>query len=392
MGTQSEWSKPVADRELYPGSLIGYRRFYPEIEASRDEADMATGCLTPIVHDTNCTVYKDNSWHEAACRVRKPHAPGKEVRWSKLAHPAAEVPQGACTCGFYLNYQPEATFYTGIVNLYSLRAVVEAAGHMVLGTKGYRAQRMRILGLELLDPSLPGVVPNLAEALAQNFKTVEYGKWDDLVAEFPTSDYESLLGRPLVPVGPPATCVCGSVLHGTDRYTSACPFDNSLKAISGGYSQYLSCGFCGLQHSSWQCAQTLQNPLQPLSPTTPTVTYNNVGFSGQILQGGSSPAWVPSKQDPRVFRIPVGLLLDWRYESPSGALSSDYRYLFQLADQVTISLELNAGVTVQTHLNQETELFFPIKNVDWLRCGCDDVSIRTNQHRWGCITRIYLGT
>ncbi|MER5252920.1 hypothetical protein [Streptomyces sp. NPDC002855] len=64
-----------------------------------------------------------------------------------------------CSCGFYVSYDPLVDFYQNQYNSWHIciHAVVECYGKIVLGTKGFRAQKMRILAMAPYAPRIAEV-------------------------------------------------------------------------------------------------------------------------------------------------------------------------------------------------------------------------------------------
>lgn len=65
-----------------------------------------------------------------------------------------EAPGDGCSCGFYAHYEPDSDFYDGTVwypgeTMTLVRAVVEMSGRVVLGTKGVRAEKMKLLAMSV---------------------------------------------------------------------------------------------------------------------------------------------------------------------------------------------------------------------------------------------------
>lgn len=161
----NDWQNPLASQpepDLFPGSLIGYRQFRLPLWDT-----LAQGLKSLYRNDS----FHSSEWHTAECAQKRDHA----------------APSEDCRCGFYINYLPDVQFDPVMVSKYEVRAVVECAGKIVLATKGYRAARMRILGLAAHTEN----VQNLSDLFP---RVVPLEEWDSLVEEFPKSDYDSLLG------------------------------------------------------------------------------------------------------------------------------------------------------------------------------------------------------
>lgn len=156
---------------LVPSGLRGYRMWH-----------LRGGelCATSVLH---------GSWEAgeltAACR-RLVFAPVDAQRH--------EAPDAACNCGIYGWYRPtEARLHHGAVF-----GVIEAAGRVLLGDFGFRAERARILALCV--PEEWSDTPARAVAFAQQWerKGVRvFGSREALLAEFQPEDVTELLGHPI---------------------------------------------------------------------------------------------------------------------------------------------------------------------------------------------------
>lgn len=151
-----------ADREgnkLVPAALTAYRHFRL-ILTHRGEVR-----LTPMTggDDERYMVYNDTSaeFFEAKCIPFATPFVGYGAWW-KGRHPYHRehpTPSLECTCGFYAHYYPDTDFYEGEhwkltkdtndltgVRI-TVRAVVEAAGRVVAGDLGVRAERIKVKAL-----------------------------------------------------------------------------------------------------------------------------------------------------------------------------------------------------------------------------------------------------
>jgi hypothetical protein len=172
----NDWQNPLIEQpepELFPGSLIGYRQFRV--------VDMPSTSAVPLLLKS---LYQNAIFGGGDCDIWNTAYCGME-----LAMPPHSSPSEDCRCGFYVSYLPSVMFNRSAA-FDEVKAVVECAGKIVLATKGYRAQKMRIRGIAA--PS------EFVDGLAQIFpRVVPLEEWDSLVEEFPRSDYESLLGMSL---------------------------------------------------------------------------------------------------------------------------------------------------------------------------------------------------
>jgi hypothetical protein len=112
-----------------------------------------------------------------------------------------------CTCGFYVSYDPTVDFYATTHHQH-VHAVVECYGSVVLGTKGFRAQKLKVVAMAPFDrPALSDMVefvfdsltgnyraakaervpvPVIADYVAQKFPSARwFDKWEDMVKAYP---------------------------------------------------------------------------------------------------------------------------------------------------------------------------------------------------------------
>lgn len=144
---------------LVPGTLRGYRTW-----------------TTPSVslHATNVPYIWHPGINQAVCHRR---FMGTTINGP---HPA---PLSNCTCGFYACYHPDLAPYPAT-------GVVEMSGRVILGTRGMRAEKARIVAhLAMWDEFAP-----LREKLYPEVKW--FGDTQDMLAEFPPQDVSELIGSP----------------------------------------------------------------------------------------------------------------------------------------------------------------------------------------------------
>lgn len=176
MVAQTEWTNEVVQPETYPGVLRGYRHF------SRLSTNPGSPPKLISVHSSyEYSVIKEDEWWEAGCGT------SDSARTSVPKHPV--VPGKTCRCGFYINYYPKNSFYKEEDNDIYPRGVVEASGHLVLSTKGFRSQKMRLVALYPIFFSM-------AKYIEKNFPWVKlYDSAEEMYEEYPQSDLTSLIGE-----------------------------------------------------------------------------------------------------------------------------------------------------------------------------------------------------
>lgn len=118
--------EPKTD-SLVPGSMIGYRQY------SWDGHNFHSA-------NTTFSVKLKADENVAVCKR-------KILKDTEHAH---EAPGRTCHCGFYGWYDPFNIENTGVANAISntsVLAAVEVWGRVILGTKGFRAQKLRVKGV-----------------------------------------------------------------------------------------------------------------------------------------------------------------------------------------------------------------------------------------------------
>lgn len=94
------------------------------------------------------------------------------------------APDRRCVCGFYAGYTPGDTLNAPSTANSDYFGVVEATGGVILGERGFRAEKMRILALSTLSSILRN--PPLS-------KYNWFNKPQDMIREFPPESYQHLL-------------------------------------------------------------------------------------------------------------------------------------------------------------------------------------------------------
>lgn len=120
------------------------------------------------------------------------------------------VPNIKCSCGFYASYSPGTDFFEGMkTHRYGLPlppvfAAVEASGRVLMGTKGVRAEKMRVVALALdeehmtnthyFKPSKMGETHYALELAAEKYQVTSFG-WDlpAMVEAYPPPDLSNII-------------------------------------------------------------------------------------------------------------------------------------------------------------------------------------------------------
>lgn len=119
------------------------------------------------------------------------------------------TPARACSCGFYASYSPETNFFKSLLSGWSaiplppIFAAVEASGRVLMGSKGVRAEKMRVIALALDEEHMMGNYYKplkMGEALhsltlaAEKYQVPSFG-WDlpAMVEAFPPPDLSNII-------------------------------------------------------------------------------------------------------------------------------------------------------------------------------------------------------
>ena len=143
MAEQSEWTKPIAEPKSYPGMLRGYRNF-------RFDQDFLQ--LRAMTSEYEFKFNTEEEWWQAQCNPKGHKRPAS----MDYTHVSPDV---NCTCGFYVNYFPNESFYTHSVSFYTdvcVRGVVETSGKLILAERGFRAQKMKLIALSVPQSTFLG--------------------------------------------------------------------------------------------------------------------------------------------------------------------------------------------------------------------------------------------
>ncbi|WP_432112785.1 hypothetical protein [Streptomyces sp. S1] len=145
------------DRALVPGSLTVFRHF---------QVDLGRGVVAPMNWSPSSAAHRPydipgpDTLHKAVCRSARGY------RWQPtggVTHtPPHDAPQVDCSCGFYASYSPDTDFYpsqrwgkvyadlTGCPeygDIVIVRGVAEVSGTVVMGSRGVRAGKLKIVAL-----------------------------------------------------------------------------------------------------------------------------------------------------------------------------------------------------------------------------------------------------
>jgi hypothetical protein len=182
-------------RPLVAGSLRGYRTWRLQRRGSSTSGDSL-----PLTSVTRRVVWGPTL--TACCTPDVTPNPGQGPATPVGDHAA---PAAECQCGIYGWYDPTDT---GMLRA-GVFGVVEASGLVLLGERGFRAERARIVAVVSRNRRLTAACEHAGIAV--------YRRRRDLVRDCPPEDLSALLGDPLdcerpAPPAPPSS------LSGLDRF------------------------------------------------------------------------------------------------------------------------------------------------------------------------------
>lgn len=200
--------EPSRRETLVPGKLIGFRRFFfNRADQSLRAVSNTSFIVSPGENTAEHLGFMGMNGHSA-------------VACGDGVYKASDnVPLEGCTCGFYGYCTPELIDTTYNSNVWTCCAVVEVWGKVILGTKGFRAEKMRILGVvppsEMRQKMAPlegdytfasymrmslhetylGTLPAWQTTVAA-YGVTEYATIKDMVAAHPPQDVSHLIPGP----------------------------------------------------------------------------------------------------------------------------------------------------------------------------------------------------
>lgn len=171
------------DPQLYPGTLRGYRAWGTVGTPRLGLQALAFGTVwTPGVNEAICQMYR-----------------GRNAMYDRFQPEEHQSPMLGCTCGFYATY--DQSFPNSVLKrptyLFvdpSPQGSIKASGRIILGTKGFRAEKVE---LEALVRFPTGGMPY--GQLAEVYNVPLYETWKELLVDFPPVNVEALIG-PIPPV------------------------------------------------------------------------------------------------------------------------------------------------------------------------------------------------
>lgn len=259
---------------LVPGKLRGYRRYRFEPNTGSGQPGRLTALATSAVHypgenTARCFAWRpeQNIWFKTIPRA-----------FSLNGYDSSEehfVPKKSCSCGFYGYYTPDRIDQVGGNGTeWTAVAVVEAYGNIILGTKGFRSEKMKALavvlppelrqishrdfqaatsipfdttknisdqsivcGLVLRDPGL------VWKRVVASYGLVEFPSVDELVAAYPPQDVSNLFPEKPEEARSGEACPCGCgaplypppMLYGPTARQQI-PSSNGISGVSSAYA------------------------------------------------------------------------------------------------------------------------------------------------------------
>lgn len=142
------------------------------VRGARSFRITADGYLSGIVYHQVWTVGENL----AVCRKGESYIPqlqyvAPDTRYQTFAHTMAN-----CLHGFYAYYDGSNDFRTAPTYC---AAVIEGYGEVLIGTRGFRAMKARIVALQPTD------APGLAAAVAHYADVPRFDTFEQMVSEFP---------------------------------------------------------------------------------------------------------------------------------------------------------------------------------------------------------------
>ena len=162
-------------RQLVPGSLRGYRSW----RRSGRRAHVPSGML-PLTAVTRRSVTWGATLH-AECTEPDFANPSPARDGLPDAH---RSPEPSCECGIYAWYVPDDTM-TVEAGVFGAVGVIEASGLVLMGDRGFRAERARIIAVVTWNK-------RVAAACAEAGIAV-YRRRRDLLRDYPPEDLSALL-------------------------------------------------------------------------------------------------------------------------------------------------------------------------------------------------------
>jgi hypothetical protein len=195
MSQHSSYAAEFGEMELVPGTLRGYRgwRWNEDTQRLMSTGWMHDWAPERLQPDAMCLRPDGEAWdfHAASLDDYRLHFMMQSFP-PIVRRSGAPVPQ--CTCGYYASYAPRAYIDHGwLWSRDYLHGTVSAHGAVVLGTRGFRAQRVEL-------DALWGRGAN--KVAAEAYGVPWFATEREMLQEFPPSNVDELLGRDLKTVEP----------------------------------------------------------------------------------------------------------------------------------------------------------------------------------------------
>lgn len=151
----------------------------------------------------------------------------------RTQHFRHSAPQIDCTCGFYAVYEPHHIPHYNGCEIY---AVIEASGKIVLGTRGFRAQKARIVAATLVPLQVSryggSYTHEILNGIARTYNISTFTSYDDMIAAYPPEDVSELVPKEkstqrqysIQPKIDPITYTTNTTTTTTTVYISSAPY------------------------------------------------------------------------------------------------------------------------------------------------------------------------
>lgn len=171
-----------SDRPLVAGTVTGIRYWTTHGDGRGLRPIVQGGCWTPGENEAVC----HNYFHRLAMLPTVPN----QTRCGLGQYGDDLVPSQGCDCGFYAYFDPSAEPPLIAVNRL-VRGVVDGYGRVIVGPRGFRAEKARIVALS--RPWWWAADGGWVMQELRLYGVPIYGAVDDMVAAHPLTNPEGLV-------------------------------------------------------------------------------------------------------------------------------------------------------------------------------------------------------
>jgi hypothetical protein len=161
-----------SEAQLVPGTLRGYRGWR-------------------LIYDTLLALSWDIVWQGKD--------PGPALCLHNTRHPhygPRRAPEAGCSCGYWAYYNPahldKINQYLTPANVH-VTGSISAHGKVILGTVGFKAERVVVEALCLQNPA-SRAYPSAAELTAERYELPLFVRYEEMLEAFPPVDVSELVG------------------------------------------------------------------------------------------------------------------------------------------------------------------------------------------------------